>query len=94
MGLGGLVYGYAVKSQLVESLPALPLIGKTGTAAIVLDYVGRHGGGQLCIRASRAAAAIAGFMLGEKGVITGDANEFVMGGDDLEGDAAEGYYDE
>lgn len=88
MAIGGMIYGYAVKSKIVDSLPALPLLGKTGTAAIILDYFGRHGGGQLAMRASRAAAAIAGYQLGSEGSITGDANEFIMG------DELEGYDDE
>lgn len=93
MAIGGMIYGYAVKTKLIDSLPALPLLGKTGTAAIILDYFGRHGGGQIAMRASRAAAAIAGYQLGSEGAIQGDANEFVMG-DDLEGYDLEGDVDE
>ena len=84
MGIGGMLYGYAVKSGIVANLPALPLLGRTGTAAIILDYFGRHGGGQICQRAARAAAAIAGYTLGLEGTITGDANDFVQG-DDMDG---------
>ena len=85
MAIGGLVYGYARKLGIVEKLPALPIIGRTGTAAIVLDYFSRHGGGQLALRASRAAAAIAGYMLSYEGSIAGDANEFVAADDVLDG---------
>lgn len=88
MAIGGALYGYACKMQLVDKLPALPLLGKTGTAAIILDYFSRHGGGEMCRRASRAAAAIAGYTLGMEGTIAGDANSFV------EGDDMEGYADE
>lgn len=87
MAIGGALYGFAHKSGLIEQLPALPLLGRTGTAAIVLDYFSRHGGGEMCRRASRAAAAIAGYQLGYEGKITGDA-DFVQG-DDLEGYADE-----
>lgn len=88
MAIGGALYGYAVKLKLVDQLPALPLLGKTGTAAIILDYFGRHGGGEMCRRAARAAAAIAGYTLGTTGAIEGDANTYV------EGDDMEGYADQ
>lgn len=80
--LGGALFGYAVKSGLVDKLPAIPVLGRTGTAAIVLDYFGRHGGGQLARRAAHAAAAIAGYQLGNTGKISGDfatTGDFAMG---------------
>ena len=82
MAIGGALYGYAVKSGIVDKLPAIPLFGRTGTAAIVLDYFSRHGGGQLAHRAARAAAAIAGYQLGHDGSISGDLHttgDFTMG---------------
>lgn len=79
LAIGGALYGYAVKAGIIAKLPALPLLGRTGTAAIVLDYFGRHGGGQLCAKAAHAAAAIAGYQLGSEGTITGDANDYVQG---------------
>ena len=85
MAIGGLMYGYAVKTGIVNSLPALPLIGRTGTAAIILDYFSRHGGGQIALRMSRAAASIAGYTLGAEGKITGDANEYIAADDSLDG---------
>lgn len=72
MAIGGAMYGYAVKSGIVAKLPAIPVLGRTGTAAILLDYWSRHGGGQLAHRAARAAAAIAGYQLGHEGSISGD----------------------
>ena len=72
MAVGGAIYGYAVKSGIVAKLPAIPVVGRTGTAAILLDYWARHGGGQIAHRAARAAAAIAGYQLGHEGVISGD----------------------
>lgn len=97
MAIGGVAYGYAVKLGIVEKLPAIPIIGRTGAAALLLDYASRHGGGELCRRASRAAAAIAGYQLGHEGKITGDADTYVpnqLSGDDMEGDDMEGYADE
>lgn len=80
MAIGGALYGYAVKSGLVAKLPAIPVLGRTGTAAILLDYWARHGGGQIAHRAARAAAAIAGYQLGAEGKISGD---FVTTGDEF-----------
>lgn len=82
MLIGGALYGYAVKSGLVAKLPEIPVVGRTGTAAILLDYWSRHGGGQLAHRAARAAAAIAGYQLGAEGKISGDlttTGDFAMG---------------
>lgn len=84
MAMGGALYGYAVKTGLIAKLPAIPVVGRTGTAAILLDYWARHGGGQLAHRAARAAAAIAGYQLGAEGQISGD---FVTTGDFAMGDA-------
>lgn len=93
MAIGGALYGYAVKSGLVAKLPAIPVLGRTGTAAILLDYWSRHGGGSIAHRAARAAAAIAGYQLGAEGKISGD---FVTTGDDAfntSGDFAMGSAD-
>ena len=93
---GGALYGFAVKSGLVAKLPAIPIVGRTGTAAIVLDYWSRHGGGAMVGRAARAAATIAGYQLGAEGTIQGD---FAMGDSDattpgsLAGDDLDGYGD-
>src|SRR5438128_1815914 len=34
MAIGGAIYGFAVKSGIVAKLPAIPIVGRTGTAAI------------------------------------------------------------
>lgn len=73
MAIGGAVYGFAVKSGIVAKLPEIPLLGRTGTAAIILDYWSRHGGGRFARSAAHAAAAIAGYQLGADGKISGDA---------------------
>lgn len=87
MAIGGAMYGYAVKSGIIAKLPAIPVIGRTGTAAILLDYWARHGGGQMAHRAARAAAAIAGYQLGHEGAIQGldDGASTPVEGDDMEG---------
>ena len=62
MAVGGALYGYAVKSGLVAKLPAIPVLGRTGTAAILLDYWARHGGGQ-----NRSGPALSGAAAGLAG---------------------------
>lgn len=82
MLIGGALYGYAVKSGVVAKLPAIPIVGRTGTAAIILDYWGRHGGGKYVRTAAHAAASIAGYQLGSEGKIQGDlmtTGDFAMG---------------
>jgi hypothetical protein len=70
--MGGALFGFAVKSGYIAKLPAIPVIGRTGTAAILLQYFSRHGGGQLAGKAAMAAAVLAGYQLGSEGHITGD----------------------
>lgn len=95
MAIGGALYGYAVKSGIVAKLPAIPVLGRTGTAAILLDYWSRHGGGQMAGRAARAAAAIAGYQLGSDGKIQGlelgDAATPGSLAGDMDGDDMTGY---
>ncbi len=94
MAIGGAVYGFAVKSGVIAKLPPIPVFGRTGTAALLLDYWGRHGGGQLAQRASRAAAAIAGYQLGSTGAITGDdATTPGSVNEDVDGYDTEGDFD-
>ncbi len=94
LAIGGAVYGLAVKSGLVAKLPEIPILGRTGTAAIVLDYWGRHGGGNVVRNAAHAAAAIAGYQLGAEGKISGLASDAAtpgsLAGDFAMGDTAEG----
>ena len=90
MAVGGALYGYAVKSGVVAKLPPIPVLGRTGTAAILLDYWARHGGGQIAHRAARAAAAIAGYQLGHEGTISGDLS---LSGDAEPGDMVHGDAD-
>jgi hypothetical protein len=87
MAVGGALYGFAVKQGLIDKLPAIPVLGRTGTAAILLDYWSRHGGGQLAHRAARAAAAIAGYQLGHEGKISGSDEHDLVSGSFTMGDA-------
>lgn len=79
--IGGALFGFAVKQGWVAKLPAIPVVGRTGTAAIVLHFVAKRGGGEYVKRAARAAAVIAGYQLGSTGSILGDAGTPVMGDD-------------
>jgi hypothetical protein len=72
MAIGGAMVGLAVKQGWIDKLPAIPLLGRIGTAAIVLDYYGKHGGGQMAQRAATACAALAGYQLMQQGHISGD----------------------
>lgn len=69
--LGGAVFGFAVKQGWVDKLPEIPVIGRTGAAAIALDYFSKHGGGVIAGRAAMAAGCIAGYQLGSEGHIHG-----------------------
>jgi len=72
VAIGGALYGFAVKSGWIDKLPAIPVIGRTGTAAILLDYFSKRGGGPMVGRMAIAAAALSGYQLGSTGSITGD----------------------
>jgi len=72
MALTGGVVGFAVKSGMLQKLPAIPVFGRIGTAAIALDYYAKHGGGDMARRASAGFAFLAGYQLGTQGSIDGD----------------------
>lgn len=81
MAIGGGLYGLAVKAGLIEKLPAIPIVGRTGTAAIVLTYAAkRNMGGELVKRMAAAAAVLAGYQLGTEGRVLGDDRMQTMGG--------------
>lgn len=69
--LGGVMYGYAVRQGWVDKLPNVPLIGRTGAAAIGLDYISKRGAPFLR-KAAIAASVLSGYQLGHDGKITGD----------------------
>lgn len=70
--VGGALFGFAVKSGWVDRLPAVPVIGRTGLAAILLNEWGKRGGPPMARQAARAAAVLAGYQLGHDGKVTGD----------------------
>jgi hypothetical protein len=76
--IGGFAYGIIEKS--FPSLPTLPIVGKSGTVAIAVYFMG--GNNELINDIGIAAAAIAGYSLGKSGVVSG-------GFDDEHGLAAE-----
>jgi hypothetical protein len=78
--IGGAIVGYLVKSGLVAKLPAVPFLGRMGTAALAADFIARRGGGDMARRVARGCATIAGYQLGHDGAIQGD--DFVTSGDD------------
>lgn len=66
--IGGAVYGFLEKT--VPGIPSLPIIGKSGTVALVCYMLGeKH---PIINDVGIAAAAIAGYSLGKTGVISGD----------------------
>lgn len=86
MFVGGGLYGLLVKHGMIDKLPAIPVLGRTGTAAIALNYFGRRGGGDMVRRAGLAAAVIAGYQLGSEGAIHGDASPEYNAEDDSYGE--------
>jgi len=80
--LGGAIFGFAVKQGWVDKLPAIPVIGRTGAAALALDYYSRHGGGEWARRTAMAAGVISGYQLGVEGHIHGDASPDSYNGDE------------
>ena len=82
MAIGGAMVGLAVKQGWIDKLPPIPLLGRIGTAAIVLDYYGKHGGGQMAQRAATACAALAGYQLMQQGHIDGDETSPAAGPSD------------
>jgi hypothetical protein len=90
LAVSGALVGWAYKAGLVEKLPSLPMIGRTGTLAILAHVYSRHGGGEIARRVATVAAVIAGYQLGREGTISGDDDGYAYtAGDDDDDDAAE-----
>lgn len=71
--VGGAAFGFAVKQGWVDRLPAVPVIGRTGLAAILLNEAAKRGMfSQVTRPASVAAACLAGYQLGSEGSIHGE----------------------
>jgi len=69
---GALAYGFLEKQAFFQSLPSLPLIGKTGTIAVAAYLLSNGGRNKLANDISIAAFAIAANQLGSQGSITGE----------------------
>lgn len=71
---GGLVLGLVEKSGIADSLPTIPLLGKTGTLAAALYAWSRWGGGKsrLWRDLAAGATAVAAYQLGKEGSISGE----------------------
>jgi hypothetical protein len=69
---GALAYGFLEKQAFFQSLPSLPLLGKTGTIAVAAYLLSNGGRNKLANDISIAAFAIAANQLGSQGTITGD----------------------
>lgn len=82
--MGGALYGFAVKQGWIDKLPAIPVLGRTGTAALLLNEAAKRGMmSQFTRPAANAAAVLAGYQLGNEGSIHGD--------DDASPDSDDGY---
>jgi len=67
-GLGGLAYGF-VEKTFGESIPRLPVIGRSGTVALACYFfAGRN---EILNDIGIAAAVIAGYSLAKDGAISG-----------------------
>lgn len=67
VAIGGLAYGFIERS--FPSMPTLPLVGKSGTVALAVYFLG--GQNDILNDIGVAAAAIAGYSLGKTGVVSG-----------------------
>jgi len=86
LALGGAIFGYLQKQDFYNKLPTLPVIGRTGTAAIGLVYLSKRAGSHSMIRDTAIAACVlSGYQLGHDGKISGD---------EMAGDETSGYIDD
>ncbi len=69
-GIAGLVVGLVEKQGILAKLPALPVLGTKGTAAVALHYFAKGKGG-IIRDAKIALAVLAGYDLGKTGGIVG-----------------------
>lgn len=68
VAIGGFAYGIIEKS--FPSLPTLPVLGKSGTVALAIHFMG--GNNPMLRDIGIAAASIAGYSLGKTGTVSGD----------------------
>ena len=67
VAIGGAAYGFIEKS--FPTMPTLPLLGKSGTVALAVYFLG--GQNEIINDIGIAAAAIAGYSLGKTGMVSG-----------------------
>lgn len=67
--LGGLIFGF-IEKNFADSLPTMPVIGKSGTIALGCYFFG--GTNEIVNDVGVAAATIAGYTLATTGTISGD----------------------
>lgn len=79
--LAGGAVGMLVKSGLIDKLPAIPVIGRLGAAAIGLSYFG--GNSPLVRDMSHGLAFLSGYQLTHDGSISGDDDFSTMGLDTM-----------
>src|SRR4029077_4004812 len=71
--VGGAIFGFIEKT--FPTLPAIPLIGRSGTVAVTAYILQKKmGGGSIVRDVGLAAAVIAGYELGKDGKISGDVD--------------------
>jgi hypothetical protein len=80
IGVGGLALGY-IEKHWGANLPTMPVIGRKGTIAVGAYFLAKHGGmgAGIARDVAIAAAALAGYDLGNKGSISGDLDGDVDG---------------
>jgi len=74
MSIGGFLVGILDKQG--TNIPTVPMLGRAGTLALGLHFLGRQFKSKMVNNAALAAAAIAGYELGRDGSISGS----VLGG--------------
>ena len=76
--IAGAVVGFVEKQGILDKLPALPMLGKKGTAALGLHYFAKGKGGMLR-DAKIALCVLAGYDLAKTGAIVGTVSPQVAG---------------
>jgi hypothetical protein len=74
------VYGFAAKSGIFNALPTIPVLGRTGSIAVLAYLASKNGfGGNMARQVAVVAATIAGYQLGSVGSVSGDDDGGVDG---------------
>jgi hypothetical protein len=78
IGIGAYALGYVQKQNW--AIPALPVIGKTGTIALIAHFISDGGKNKLAADIATAALAVAGFTLATTGAIVGGEEDPAVSG--------------